>query len=115
MADNRNSCCNNSANNSCGNDPVYIDVNRILDSCRDKDCFEDVRVYLTEFGQEVIDRSGSVRTKCAKIVGSNISVTPLTFNRGFYQVNIRIFVKIVAESCLCGRQSPGNRRAGYRG
>ena len=102
MADNRNSCCSKSANNSVGNDPVYIDVNRILDSCRDKDCFEDVRVYLTEFGQEVIDRSGSVRTKCAKIIGSNISVTPLTFNRGFYQVNIRIFVKIVAESCLCG-------------
>ena len=35
--------------NACKEDYVYIDVNRILDSCRDRDCFEDVRVYLPDF------------------------------------------------------------------
>lgn len=49
-------------------DTVCIDSMRILDSCRDKDCFEDVRVYLTDFGQEVIEKSGSVRVKSTEVV-----------------------------------------------
>ena len=83
MADGR-SCCSSA-------EQVYIDTNRIMDSCRDKDCYEDVRVYLTDFGQEIIEQSGSVRAKCASVVGTNISVVPLAFNKGFYQVNIRMY------------------------
>mgnify|MGYP003320060799 CR=1 FL=1 len=40
----------------CGNsDAVYIDTNRILDSCRDKDCIEDLRVYLTQGSQKLLE------------------------------------------------------------
>ena len=42
-----------------GRDSVYIDTNRILDSCRDKDCYEDVVVYLSDVGSDLIERSGS--------------------------------------------------------
>ena len=44
-----------------GRDTVCIDTYRVLDSCRDKDCFEDVRVYLTCYGQEIIDRTLQLR------------------------------------------------------
>ena len=80
---------------------VYIDTNRIMDSCRDKDCYEDVRVYLTDFGQEIIEQSGSVRAKSASVVGTNINVVPLAFNKGFYQVNIRMYIRCVCEACVC--------------
>ena len=44
-------------------DQICIDTMRILDSCRDKDCYEDVRCYLTDFGQEIIEKSGNIRVK----------------------------------------------------
>lgn len=82
-------------------DTVSIDTNKILDSCRDRDCFEDLRVFLTEFSQEVIDQSSSVRPKCCEILWTHINVEPIPFNRGFFQVNIRYFFKVVCDVCVC--------------
>lgn len=81
---------------------VCIDTYRVLDSCRDKDCFEDVRVYLTPFGQELINRTQSVRTKHAQIVWATLDVDHVPFNRGFYQITIRIYVKVFCEVCCNG-------------
>ncbi len=98
MPENRN----NSANQSCGRETVCIDTYRVLDSCRDKDCFEDVKVYLTDFGQELISRTQSVRTKKAEIVWATLDVNAVPFNRGFYQINIRMYVKVTVEVCCNG-------------
>lgn len=83
---------------------VCIDTYRVLDSCRDKDCFENVRVYLTDYGQELIDRVTAVRAKCAGVVWSYIDIDTVPFNRGFYQLTIKIYVKIISEVCV----APGN-------
>ncbi len=92
------------ADNRCpsgyGKETVCIDVNRVLDSCKDKDCFSDVKVYLTDFGQDIIDRAGAIRVKSTKIVGVNIDTEPVQFNRGFYQILIRFYVKLVFEACV---------------
>ena len=85
-------------------DMVCIDTYRVLDSCRDKDCFEDVKVYLTCIGQEIIDRTCVVRAKCANVVWSCIDIDNVPFNRGFYQLFIKIYVKILFEACI----GPGN-------
>lgn len=98
MADNRS--CSPCGGNSVGRDTVCIDCNRVLDSCKDKDCFADTRVYLTEFGQELIEKTAAIRVKCTKIVGVNIDTEPVQFNRGFYQILIRFYVKIVCEACV---------------
>ncbi len=87
----------------CGSESVYIDVNRILDSCRDRDCFENVRVYLSDIGQELIDRASTVRAKCAEVADTCITVSPMNFNRGFYQINMRIFVHLEFETCVGGK------------
>lgn len=94
MADNR------ACSNGYGKETVCIDVNRVLDSCKDKDCFSDTKVYLTELGQDIIDKAGAIRVKCTKIVGVNIDTEPVQFNRGFYQVLIRFYVKLVFEACV---------------
>ncbi|MBO5648363.1 MAG: hypothetical protein J6S76_00450 [Clostridia bacterium] len=106
MADNRapeRLRCDGFCGTGGGYDAVYIDTDRILDSCRDKDCFENVRVYLTDIGQEIVDRASSVRAKKAEIVDTCISVSPMTFNRGFYQIHVRIFVHMEFETCVCAK------------
>lgn len=102
MGDNRFSCTGNGV---AGRESFGIEASRILDACRDRDCFEDVRVFLTCAGEEMIARTGSVRVKCAKIVASNISVDPVQFNCGFYTVFARFYVKCTFEVCVPMGQS----------
>jgi len=90
--------------NSQCKETVCIDTYRGHDSCRDKDCFENVRVYLTGYAQEIIERNSAVRAKYARVLWSNITIDTVPFNRGFYQLSIKIYVKICAEVCV----SPGN-------
>lgn len=88
---------------SSSRDLVCIEASRVLDSCRDRDCFEDARVYLTDFGEELIEHTGNVRVKKAKISHTCISVDPVQFNRGFYAVNIKFYVNVRFEACVQGR------------
>ncbi len=94
MPDNR--LCQSSHGKEC----ICIDTNRVLDSCRDKDCFENVKVYLTDFGEEIIDRTCNIRVKHASVVCAYIDVNEVPFNRGFYQLNIKIYTKICFEACI---------------
>lgn len=88
---------------SCSSkDVVCIDTYRVLDSCRDKDCFENVKVYLTSFGQEIIERTNIVRAKYSKVLSAYIDIDEVPFNRGFYQLSIKLFVKLICEACLGG-------------
>ena len=94
-------------NRSCssiGKDMVCIDTYRVLDSCRDKDCYEDVRVFLTEQGQKIIDHICAIRIKSAHVLWTNMEINTMPFNRGFYQICIRIYCKICCEACV----APGN-------
>ena len=98
MAENKFSCVPGC---SPARETVCIDTNRVLDSCRDRDCFENARVYLSDFGNEVLEHTGNIRAKSAKIVWTCIDIEPIRFNRGFYSVNIRFYVKLVFEACVC--------------
>ncbi len=99
MPENRFPC---GLNNQASRDLVCIETNRILDSCRDRDCFENVRVFLTDFGYEIIDRTSSVRVCDSELVSANICIDSVRFNRGFYSVNIKFFVKLSFEACVGG-------------
>ena len=92
---------------ACGNskETVCIETNRVLDSCRDRDCYEYVKVYLSNFGNEILERTGAIRAKCAEIMWANIAVDPIQFNRGFYSVTIRFYIKVTFEACLGGGRS----------
>ena len=87
---------------------VCIETNRVLDSCRDRDCYENVRVFLTDAGQELIDSgvcSGQVRVKDACIAWTYIGIDPVRFNRGFYTITVRYYVKLILEACVAGGHS----------
>ena len=73
---------------SCGlREAVCIHTKKIYDSCRDKDCIEDLRVYPTRASQAVIDRALSVRGGRAELLQAYIDVEPASYNRGFYSVD----------------------------
>ena len=96
MQDNRNSSSLGLDNRGA----VCIDTKRVLDSCRDRDCFEDARVYLTEQGEEVVAAANSVRTKSARTLCVHVAVEEVPFNCGFYQVKVRYYIEVEIEACL---------------
>lgn len=96
MPDNRFTCSGTGGTR----ETVCIEANRVLDSCRDRDCYENVQVFLTCFGNEIIERTGNIRVKSSCIAWSNITVDPIAFNKGFYGVNIRLYIKVAFEACM---------------
>ena len=101
MAENRFPCTTAGA----PRETVCIETDRVMDSCRDRDCFENVRVYLSCFGNEILERTGAIRAKNACIVWTYIGIDPIQFNRGFYSVTIRFYVKLTFEACIGGGRS----------
>lgn len=95
MSDNRFSC-----GPGFNKENIAIEANRILDSCKDRDCFENIKVFLTEYGKQIIDRTNTVRVKNACITQTYIGLDPVQFNKGFYTVTVRFFVKITFEACV---------------
>lgn len=88
-------------NRGCqGRDNAYIDTNRIFDSCRDKDCFEDTAVFLTDYGRDIVEHSTNVRCCSAEIAAADISVDPVPFNNGFYHIDARIYIRMTFECCV---------------
>lgn len=87
---------------ACVREAVCIHTNKIFDSCRDKDCLEDLRVYLTASSQEAITTATSIRSRCAELVYASANVEPVTFNRGCYTVDIRYYYRLRGEVCTLG-------------
>ena len=87
----------------CLKNAVCINTNQIYDSCKDKDCAEDLRVYLTACGQAILDRAVSVRTRKCEILCCFIDIEQVPFNKGFYTVNVKFFFKCYFDAFFgCG-------------
>lgn len=80
-----------------------IDVNKIYDSAKDKECIEDLRVYLGPDAQEIIDNASNLRSKCAEVLWASINVSDVAFNKGYYSVSIRYYFRLCFEACVMGR------------
>ena len=76
---------------------VCVDAGRVYDSCSDKDCLEDLRVFFTERDQMVIDHAVSIRAKKAEVISTYIDVEALPFNRGYYSCDITFFFGVTLE------------------
>lgn len=84
---------------------VCIDAYRVYDSCADRDCIEDLRVYFTESGQHVIEQACSVRIKDIKVVNMCLDLEPVTFQKGYYAVDMTFFFEICFEACVAPASS----------
>ena len=73
---------------------VCIHTKKIFDSCRDKDCMEDLRFYPTFEAQNVLSNAQTVRGGSAELLYVYTDVEPVTFNRGFYSIDMRFFYRV---------------------
>ncbi len=83
--------------NSGCKEAVCVDAGRVYDSCSDKDCLEDLRVFFTERDQMIIDHAVSARAKKAEVISTYIDVEALPFNRGYYSCDITFFFSVCVE------------------
>lgn len=84
---------------------MSIHTRKITDSCRDKDCIEDLRVYLTTTSQTVLDSAGGARVRSAELLYTAIEVEPVAFDRNHYCIDMTFYYRILADattgSCRC--------------
>ena len=62
---------------ACIREAVCIHTKKIYDSCKDKDCIEDLRFYPTQNCQAVIDRAISIKAGKAELLYVYIDVEPI--------------------------------------
>ncbi len=86
---------------------VCVNTRKIFDSCRDKDCVDDLRVYPTESSQTYIENALSIRPKSARLVSADVSVEPVSFNRGYYTVDCTYFYNVIGETFPGGETVTG--------
>lgn len=101
MADNPFS--EHNRNDNAG-DSICIDAERIYDSCGDKDCLSDLRVFFTEENQSIVDNAVSVRIKSAEVITVYSTLEKVPFHRGFYSVDMTFFFDV----CLEAFMTPGS-------
>ena len=79
---------------------LSIHTRKITDSCRDKDCIEDLRVYLTRGSQSILDSAASVKVRCVELIGTYIDVEPVAFDRNHYCIDVTFFYRILADALV---------------
>lgn len=79
------------------NGPICIHTDQIYDSCKDRDCIRNQRVYFTNADQEIIDQAINVKIKKAEIIWVYTNVEPVPFNRGYFTVDIKYFIKVTVD------------------
>lgn len=79
-------------------DGVCIHTDQVYDSCKEKDCLEDLEVILTACGQEIIDQAINVKLKSAEVIWVFTDIEPVPFNRGFFTVDIKYFFRVTLDA-----------------
>ncbi len=100
MQENKNTSFGQGAGGALCGRTVCIDTKRVLDSCRDRDCFEDARVFLSEAGEEILASSSNVRTRSACLLWAFVGVDEVPFNNGFFKVVVRYYIEVEFEACV---------------
>lgn len=101
-----------------GNPPpreaVCIHTKKVYDSCRDKECLQDLRVYLTASSQAILESAINVKPQSAKLLWTYIDVEPISYNRGFYTVDVKYFYRVDCDAFSgVGRPRPIHGLATY--
>lgn len=84
---------------------VCIQTDKVYDSCREKDCLEDLRVFLTRSGQELVDRAINIKCRKSEIIWVFLDLEPVPFNKGFFSVDVKFFFRITLD-VFTGVSSP---------
>jgi len=79
---------------------MSIHTRKITDACRDKDCIEDLRVYLTTGSQALLDACANARVRCAELLYTYIDVEPVAFDRNHYCIDVTFYYRVLADAIV---------------
>lgn len=79
---------------------VCVQVEKVYDHCREKDCIEDAVVDFVGDVQGLIDKATKVKVKEAEVVKVLADLDDVPFRRGFFTVNVRYKIKLRVEFCF---------------
>ena len=74
---------------------MSIHTRKITDSCRDKDCIEDLRVYLTTGSQQILDSASNARVRSAELLYTYIDVEPVAFDGHHYCIDVTFYYRVL--------------------
>ncbi len=84
------------------NEAVCIDTSRVYDSCADKDCLSDLRVYFTDSAQQIVDSSVAVRCRGCEVLNVMTEVERVAFHKGYYSVDLTYFFRVALDCITSG-------------
>ncbi|HPP36003.1 MAG TPA: hypothetical protein PK767_07130 [Clostridiales bacterium] len=78
---------------------VCIQVEKIYDSCKEKDCIEDARVFFKNPDKVnwLVNNAINVKARRAEVVKVFSDVEEVPFKRGFFTVDIKFFIKVTLD------------------
>ncbi len=76
---------------------ICIDTEKVYDSCADKDCLRDLRVYVPEPCQHAVDCAVGVRCRGCEILNCLVEVEKVPFNKGCFSVDLTFFIKVTVD------------------
>ncbi len=81
---------------------VPVKVNRVFDSCSDRDCLSNVQIQL-DCGS-LSESVTLVKSRCVRVTDICMNVEPVPFNRGFYSIDLTYTfrVELMAYERACG-------------
>ena len=79
---------------------MSIHTRKITDACRDKDCIEDLRVYLTTSSQAQLDCAAHARVRTAELIYTYMDVEPMAFDGHHYCIDVTFFYRILADAVI---------------
>ena len=81
-------------------DTMSIHTRKITDSCRDKDCIEDLRVYLTAGSQAQLENAATARVRCVELLHADMEVENVAFDRNHYCIDVTFYYQVLADAVI---------------
>jgi hypothetical protein len=77
---------------------VCVQVEKVYDSCKEKDCIENAKVIFTDkWSQILVNKAINVKARKAEVVDVYADIEPVPFKRGFYTVDVKFFIKVTLD------------------
>ena len=77
---------------------VCIDTARVYDSCADKDCLSDLRVWFTSPAQAIVDGAATVRCRSCEVLNVFSEIEKVPFSAGYYSVDATFFFMVALDA-----------------
>ncbi len=85
---------------------VCIDTARVYDSCADRDCLTNLRVYFTEEDQAVVETAVTVRCRSCEVVNVFSEIEKVPFNTGYYSVDNTFYFRVGLDVYTAPAEAP---------